>query len=165
MPSASASGFFWLTLGVVAPALAALQIVVFSPFGYALRATRDSELRAEALGIDRRQVQWAAFVIAGCGAGLAGGLYVYLKGSVFPDSVGIPLSVDGLAMVLIGGVETVLGPIVGAVAFKALSIWLISKTDYSKLALGAIIVLGVVAMPKGLVGSLFIPRALVEKRR
>jgi len=163
--AASASGFFWLTLGVVAPALAALQIVVFSPFGYALRATRDSELRAEALGIDRRQVQWAAFVIAGCGAGLAGGLYVYLKGSVFPDSVGIPLSVDGLAMVLIGGVETVLGPIVGAVAFKALSIWLISKTDYSKLALGAIIVLGVVAMPKGLVGSLFIPRALVEKRR
>jgi branched-chain amino acid transport system permease protein len=158
--AASARGFFWLTLGVVAPALAALQIVIFSPFGYALRATRDSELRAEALGIDRVRVQWAAFVIAGCGAGLAGGLYVYLKGSVFPDSLGIPLSVDGLVMVLIGGVETVLGPIVGAVAFKALSIWLISETDYSKLALGAVIVLGVVLMPKGLVGSL----ALAQRR-
>ena len=158
--AASARGFFWLTLGVVAPAIAALQIVTFSPFGYALRATRDSELRAEALGIDRMNVQWAAFVIAGCGAGLAGSLYVYLKGSVFPDSLGIPLSVDGLVMVLIGGVETVFGPIVGAVAFKALSIWLISETDYSKLALGAIIVLGVVLMPKGLVGSF----ALVGRR-
>jgi branched-chain amino acid transport system permease protein len=151
---ASARGFFWLTLALVAPALAAMQVIIFSPFGYALRATRDSELRAEALGIDRVRVQWPAFVIAGLGAGLAGGLYVYLKGGVFPDSLGIPLSVDGLVMVLIGGVETVLGPIVGAVAFKALSIWLIGATDYSKLALGAVIVLGVVAMPKGLVGSL-----------
>ena len=152
--AADARGFFWLTLGVVAPALAALQAIIFSPFGYALRAARDSELRAEALGIDRVRVQWAAFVIAGTGAGLAGGLYVYQKGSVFPDSLGIPLSVDGLVMVLIGGVETVFGPIVGAVAFKALSIWLISATDYSKLALGAIIVAGVVVLPKGLVGSL-----------
>ena len=162
--AASARGFFWLTLALVAPALAALQIVVFSPFGYALRASRDSELRAEAMGIDRTRVQWAAFVIAGCGAGLAGALYAYLKGSVFPDSLGIPLSVDGLVMVLIGGVETVLGPIVGAVAFKALSIWLISETDYSKLVLGAIIVLGVVLMPKGLVGSFSLPRTLTEKR-
>jgi branched-chain amino acid transport system permease protein len=162
--ASSARGFFWLTLGVVAPALAALQIIMFSPFGYSLRATRDSELRAEALGINRMRVQWAAFVIAGCGAGLAGGLYVYLKGSVFPDSLGIPLSVDGLVMVLIGGVETVFGPIVGAVAFKALSIWLISETDYSKLALGAIIVLGVVLMPKGLVGSFSLPRLFAVKR-
>ena len=78
--------------------------------------------------------------------------------------MGIPLSVDGLVMVLIGGVETVLGPIVGAVAFKALSIWLISETDYSKLTLGAVIVLGVVLMPRGLVGSLAWPRALAGKR-
>ena len=152
--AATARGFFWLTLLLVAPALAALQAIIFSPFGYALRATRDSELRAQALGIDRTRVQGAAFVIAGLGAGLAGGLYVYLKGSVFPDSLGIPLSVDALVMVLIGGVDTVFGPIVGAVAFKALSIWLIGSTDYSKLALGAIIVAGVVAMPRGLVGTL-----------
>ena len=152
--AASASHFFWLTLAVTAPALAILHVIVFSPFGYALRAARDSELRAQAIGIDRARVQWVAFIIAGAAAGLAGSLYVFLKGSIFPDVLGIPLSIDGLVMVLLGGVETVVGPIVGAVVFKALSIWLINATDYSKLALGAIIVFIVVAFPRGIVGTL-----------
>ena len=68
--------------------------------------------------------------------------------------MGLSTSVDGLVMVLLGGVETVLGPIVGAVVFKALSIWLISQTDYSRLVLGAAIVIIVVAFPKGIVGTL-----------
>ncbi|NVO13142.1 MAG: ABC transporter permease [Rhodoplanes sp.] len=148
------SGFFWLTLAFVVPALAFLHMVIFSPFGYALRATRDSELRAEAIGIDRKRVQWIAFVVAGAAAGLGGGLFAFLKGSVFPDVMGIPTSVDGLVMVLLGGIETVLGPIAGAVVFKALSIWLISQTDYSKLILGAAIVVIVLAFPKGIVGAL-----------
>lgn len=152
--AATASHFYWFVLAVVVPALAALHVVIFSPFGYALRATRDSELRAEAIGIDRRRIQWVAFVVAGAAAGLAGSLYVFLKGSIFPDAMSISLSVDGLVMVLLGGVETVLGPIVGAVVFKALSIWLISQTDYSKLALGAVIVVIVVAFPRGVVGTL-----------
>jgi branched-chain amino acid transport system permease protein len=99
-------------------------------------------------------MQWLAFVVAGAMAGLAGGLFAFLKGSVFPDSMGLSTSVDGLVMVLLGGVETVLGPIVGAVVFKTLSIWLISQTDYSKLVLGAAIVVIVVAFPKGIVGTL-----------
>lgn len=152
--AATPAGFFWLTLAVVVPALMALHEVIFSPFGYALRATRDSELRAEAIGIDRRRIQWIAFILAGTAAGLAGSLYAFFKGGVFPDAMGIPTSIDGLVMVLLGGVETVMGPVVGAVVFKALSIWLISKTDYSKLALGAFIVLIVVAFPKGIVGTL-----------
>lgn len=152
--AASAPHFYWFVLAVVVPALAALHVVIFSPFGYALRATRDSELRADAIGLDRRRIQWVAFIVAGAAAGLAGSLYVFLKGSIFPDAMSISLSVDGLVMVLLGGVETVLGPIVGAVVFKALSIWLISQTDYSKLALGAVIVLIVVAFPRGVVGTL-----------
>jgi branched-chain amino acid transport system permease protein len=56
-------------------------------------------------------------------------------------------------MVLLGGVQTVLGPVVGAVVFKALSIWLMSQTDYSKLVLGFAIVAIVVAFPKGIVGT------------
>jgi len=93
-------------------------------------------------------------VIAGTVAGLAGALFAYLKGSVFPDSLGIPLSVDALVMVLLGGVETVSGAVVGAIVYKALSIWLISQTDWSKLVLGAFIVLIVVAFPKGIVGTI-----------
>ena len=87
-------------------------------------------------------------------AGLAGALFAFLKGSVFPDSLGISLSIDGLVMVLLGGVETVSGAVVGAIAYKALKIWLVSQTDLSKLVLGGVIVLIVLAFPKGIVGML-----------
>src|ERR1700678_1018195 len=150
--AASASHFYWLALGIAALSVAALRIIVFSPFGYALRATRDSIRRSEAIGIDGKRVQWTAFVIAGTVAGVAGALFAYLKGSVFPDSLGISLSVDALVMVLLGGVETVSGAVVGAIAYKALNIWLVSRTDLSKLVLGGVIVLIVVAFPKGIVG-------------
>ena len=83
-----------------------------------------------------------------------GALFAYLKGSVFPDNLGISLSVDALVMVLLGGVETVSGAVIGAIVYKALSIWLVSQTDLSKLVLGGFIVLIVVAFPKGIVGTL-----------
>ena len=91
-------------------------------------------------------------MIAGTVAGVAGALFAYLKGSVFPDSLGISLSVDALVMVLLGGVETVPGAMVGAIVYKALNIWLVSQTDLSKLVLGGFIVLIVGAFPKGIVG-------------
>src|ERR1700719_2143890 len=152
--AASPSHFYWLSIGVAALCVAALRIIVFSPFGYALRATRDSIRRSEAIGIDGKRVQWTAFVISGTVAGIAGALFAYLKGSVFPDSLGISLSVDALVMVLLGGVESVSGAILGAIVYKALSIWLVTQTDLSKLVLGGVIVLIVVAFPKGIVGML-----------
>ena len=157
--AAGPASFYWLSLGIATLAVAVLRIIVFSPFGYALRATRDSILRSEAIGIDGKRIQWTAFVIAGTVAGVAGALFAYLKGSVFPDSLGISLSVDALVMVLLGGVETVSGAVVGAIVFKALNIWLVSQTDLSKLVLGAIIVLIVVAFPKGIVGMIETIRA------
>src|ERR1700749_2516915 len=152
--ASSPSHFYWLSLGIAALAVVALRLAVFSPFGYALRATRDSPLRSEAIGINGKRIQWTAFVIAGTVAGVAGALFAYLKGSVFPDTLGISLSVDALVMVLLGGVETVSGPVVGALVYKALSIWRVSQTDLSQLVLGAFIVLIVVAFPKGIVGVL-----------
>ncbi|EJW12343.1 ABC transporter permease protein [Rhodovulum sp. PH10] len=163
--ASSPSGFFWMTLAFAVPALALLQMVIFSPFGFALRATRDSELRSESIGIDRKRTQWVAFVVAGAVAGLGGALFAFLKGSVFPDFMSISVSIDGLVMVLLGGIETVLGPIVGAIVFKALSIWLISQTDYSKLVLGLAIIAMVVAFPKGIVGTLADWRAKFDARR
>src|SRR6266581_8148943 len=152
--AAGPASFYWLSIGVAALAVAALRIIVFSPFGYALRATRDSPLRGEAIGIDGKRIQWTSFVIAGTIAGVAGALFAYLKGSVFPDSLGISLSVDALVMVLLGGVETVSGAVIGAIVYKALNIWLVSQTDLSKLVLGGFIVLIVVVFPKGIVGML-----------
>jgi branched-chain amino acid transport system permease protein len=148
----SPSHFYWLALGIAVLMVAALRVAIFSPFGFALRATRDSPLRGEAIGIDGKRIQWTAFVIAGTVAGVGGALFAYLKGSVFPDNVGISLSVDALVMVLLGGVETISGAVVGAVVYKALNIWLVSQTDWSKLVLGGFIVLIVVAFPKGIVG-------------
>src|SRR5215813_6539449 len=152
--AAGPASFYWLSLAIAALCVAILRLIVFSPFGYALRATRDSPLRSEAIGINGKRMQWTAFVIAGTVAGIGGALFAYLKGSVFPDSLGISLSVDALVMVLLGGVETVSGAVIGAIVYKALNIWLVSQTDWSKLVLGAFIVLIVVAFPKGIVGTL-----------
>jgi branched-chain amino acid transport system permease protein len=149
----SPSHFYWLSLGIAALVVAGLRVITFSPFGFALRAMRDSPLRSEAIGINGKRIQWTAFVIAGTAAGIGGALFAYLKGSVFPDSLGISLSVDALVMVLLGGVETVSGAIIGAIVYKALNIWVVSQTDWSKLVLGIFIVLIVVVFPKGIVGT------------
>ena len=160
--AASPSHFYWLSLGVAALVTVALRIAVFSPFGYGLRATRDSALRSEAIGVNVKRMQWTAFVIAGTTAGIGGALFAYLKGSVFPDNLGISLSVDALVMVLLGGVETVSGAVIGAIVYKALNIWLVSQTDLSKLVLGAFIMLIVVVFPKGIVGML---EMLTQRRK
>jgi branched-chain amino acid transport system permease protein len=151
--AASPARFYWLALGCAALGVAALRTLIFSPFGYGLRAIRDSALRAEATGISRTRTQWAAFMIAGSMAGAAGALFAFLKGSVFPDYLAISLSIDALVMVLLGGIETVSGAVVGAIVYKALSIWLMSVTDYSKLVLGSAIVAICVLFPKGIAGS------------
>lgn len=150
--AASPSHFYWLALGIATLVVGLLRLITFSPFGYALRAMRDSALRSESVGINGKLIQWSAFIVAGTTAGVGGALFAYLKGSVFPDNMGISLSVDALVMVLLGGVETVAGPIFGAIVYKALNIWLVSQTDWSKLALGIFIVLIVVVFPKGIVG-------------
>src|SRR3978361_2170106 len=67
--AAPPSHFYWLSLGIAALAVAALRIIVFSPFGFALRATRDSPLRSEAIGINGKRVQWTALLIAGTAPG------------------------------------------------------------------------------------------------
>ena len=145
--------FWWLALALAAGGVWVLRRMIFSPFGYALRATRDSPLRAAAIGLDVARVQWAAFSVAALFAGLGGGLYAYAKGSVFPTYVAIPKSVDALMMVLLGGVQTVAGPVVGAAAWMGLSDLLVRFTDLWRLALGLTIILLVLLFPHGLVGA------------
>jgi len=135
---------------------------LFSPFGYVLRAGRDSPLRAEAIGIDVRRFQWAAFVLAGTAAGLAGAVFAFSKGSISPSVVSIGQSTDGLVMVLLGGVDTLTGPIVGAAAFTWLRDVLARETDFWRAVLGLVILAIVLAFPQGLVGGL---KALVARVR
>lgn len=155
-PSAWAAGrtvYYYLTLGLAAAAIAGLRHVIYAPFGYALRAARDSELRAGAIGIDVRGHRWLAFILAGAAAGLAGGLYVFLKGSIDPSVLGIPVSVDALTMLLLGGLQTVMGPLAGAAVLHTLKDQIMPLTELWRLVLGSSIITMVLLFPRGLVGA------------
>jgi branched-chain amino acid transport system permease protein len=146
--------FYYLTLALCVTSLMILRRAVFAPFGYALRAARDSALRAEATGIDVRRQQWLAFALAGGFAGLAGALHAFHKGSVFPDVLSIPRSIDALVMVLLGGVDTLSGPAVGAAAYHFLKTEIMRSTQYWRVILGGVILLLVLAFPDGIAGAL-----------
>jgi branched-chain amino acid transport system permease protein len=154
-PSAWATSkvvYYYVVLVLVVLSLIALGRALFAPFGYALRASRDSALRAEAIGISVRRQQWLAFAIAGAFAGLAGVLHAYHKGSVFPTVLSIPQSIDALVMVLLGGIQTLTGPVVGAAVYHFLQTEIMRATDYWRVVLGAVILLLVIAFPQGIVG-------------
>ncbi|MEG0140094.1 MAG: ABC transporter permease [Comamonas sp.] len=146
------AAFYWLALGVCAIGLYLLRRILISPLGYALRATRDSALRADAIGIDVRRVQWTAFVISGLFAGLAGALFAFSKGGVAPDSMSVTKSVDGLVMVLLGGVQTLAGPVVGAAAFTWLHDTVARNTEYWRALMGATMLVLVLLAPQGIAG-------------
>jgi branched-chain amino acid transport system permease protein len=163
---ADKKSYYFLTLALVAGGVLALRRMLFSPFGYAMRAGRDSALRADAIGIDVPRIQWAAFVVAAVFAGLAGSLYAFSKGSLSPDSLGVGKSVDGLVMVLLGGVQTLVGPVVGAVSFTWLQDTVARSTDYWRAMLGGIVLLLVLAFPQGIAGFVGqLADRLIDRRR
>jgi len=149
---ASHTAYYFLALVLCGFGVWLLRRIVFSPYGYALRAGRDSPLRCDAIGIDLQRLQWAAFVLVGAVAGLAGAVYAFSKGSISPETMGISRSVDGLVMVLLGGVQTLSGPVVGAAVFTWLQDTVARNTDYWRALLGATIIVLVLAFPQGIVG-------------
>jgi branched-chain amino acid transport system permease protein len=151
---ASKPAYYVLTLLLCAAGFLAMRRIVYAPFGFALRAGRDSPLRCDAIGIDLQRFQWAAFTLAGTFAGLAGAIYAFSKGSVSPEVMAISRSVDGLVMVLLGGVQTLSGPVVGAAAFTWLQDTIARNTEYWQSLLGLTILVIVLAFPRGIVGFL-----------
>ncbi len=154
---ASPVHFYYLALLGTAGGLLLLRRIAASPFGYLLRAARDHAPRAAAVGIDIRTHQWLAFTIAGFFAGAGGAIFAFLKGSVFPDYLSIPVSVEGLVMVLLGGLHVFAGAPVGATLYKILDTLITNATDYWQAALGAILILMVLALPEGIVSRLSLP--------
>jgi ABC-type branched-subunit amino acid transport system permease subunit len=145
--------YFLLALILAVIAVLALRRFLFAPFGYAMRAGRDSALRAEAIGINVKRVHWLAFAIAGGVCGVAGGLFAFAKGSISPETIHVGRSIDGLVMVLLGGIQTLTGPIVGASVFTVLQDTVIRQTEYWRVTLGGIILLLVLVFPQGIVGA------------
>ena len=145
--------YFLLTLMLAVMAVLLLRRFLFAPFGYAMRAGRDNALRAEAIGIDVKRVHWLGFAVAGAVCGVAGGLFAFAKGSISPETISVGRSIDGLVMVLLGGIQTLTGPIVGASVFATLQDTVMRQTEYWRALLGAIILLLVLVFPSGIVGG------------
>jgi branched-chain amino acid transport system permease protein len=146
--------YYVLVLVIVVVALVALALVAFTPFGYALRGSRDSPLRAAASGIDVGARRIKAIAIAGGFAGIAGGLFAYSKGGTSPDSLAIPRSVDALVMMLLGGQNALFGPLIGATAFTWLQDALARTTQYWRTWVGVVILLIASFFPYGIGGML-----------
>ena len=150
----SKAAFYCLAVIVCGGATLLLRRILFAPFGYAMRAARDSVARSEAIGLDVRRIQWIAFSIAGAFAGLAGGLFAFSKGSISPETLGVSRSIDGLVMVLLGGVDTISGPIVGAAVFLFLQDQIARHVEYWRAILGLFILALVLLFPAGIVGTI-----------
>ncbi len=148
-------GYYYFALIVSTAALLVLRRLAFAPLGYTLRAARDSPMRAQAAGVNVRYHRWVAFAISGLFAGLSGGLIAFQRGQVFPNDLSISTSVDALVMVLLGGLQTVTGPVIGAAAYHLLQTQLILHFEQIwRLVLGIVIVVLVVVFPNGIAGGI-----------
>jgi branched-chain amino acid transport system permease protein len=85
--------------------------------------------------------------------GVAGGIFAFAKCAISPETIHVGRSIDGLVMVLLGGIQTLTGPIVGAAVYSMLQDTIMRQTEYWRALLGAIILLLVLAFPSGIVGA------------
>jgi branched-chain amino acid transport system permease protein len=151
---ASPPRYYLWALAATLAAFALLHWAARAPFGLTLRAARDHPRRAEALGVSVAAQQLWAFVVAGAVAGLAGALFVFLKGSIFPESLAIPRSVEGLIVLMLGGVHRLGGAVAGAMLYTLLDAVITRYTVYWQAVLGSILVLLVLLFPRGVLSVL-----------
>jgi branched-chain amino acid transport system permease protein len=132
-----------------------------SPNGRALRALHDSEVAAGVLGVDVAKFKLRAFVVAAVYAAVAGALQAFMNGFITPDSAGFLHSIELVTMVVLGGLGSVPGSVVGAAVLVTLPQLLTVFREYETLLLGFAIVLVMVFLRRGIVPSL---AALIPRR-
>jgi branched-chain amino acid transport system permease protein len=148
------TGYYYYVLGVFAICVAVMWVIVHSPFGKALQAIRDNEIRAAFLGVRIRRFRWVAFLISGTFTGLAGLLWVPLNGLTTPEVLYWPFSGEIVFTALLGGFRNFTGPLVGGIVFTYLKSYAVATTEYWQLLLGVFLVLLVMILPTGIVGAL-----------
>jgi branched-chain amino acid transport system permease protein len=154
--------YYYYVLAVFAVSVVIMWVIVHSPFGKALQAIRDNEMRAAFLGLRIRRFRWVSFLISGTFTGLAGILWVPLNGLTTPEVLYWPFSGEIVFTALLGGFRNFTGPIVGGVVFTYLKTYAVATTEYWQLLLGVVLVLLVLLLPTGIVGAL---SAVVDKLR
>ncbi len=157
--------FFWVTGGTDGIRVASAKLTLlgglvnfagpgsFQRFVFAYYYYVLGETRASFVGISVRRYRWIAFVISGAFTGLAGVLWVPLNGLTTPDILYWPFSGEIVFMSVLGGFRTFTGPIVGAVVFNYLKTYAVASTEYWQLLLGVVLVVLVLALPSGIVGT------------
>ncbi|ABF08114.1 branched-chain amino acid transport system permease protein [Cupriavidus metallidurans] len=143
--------FYWLVLVALALTVAALTLLLRSRFGHALVGIRHNEQRMRAAGFGTYRYQLGAFVVGGAFAGLAGYLYAIQFGFVNPEIASWHQSGNAMLMVILGGVGSLAGAVLGAFSFVLLAEWFGTLTKHWQLLMGGFIILAVALLPRGLV--------------
>jgi branched-chain amino acid transport system permease protein len=142
--------YYWLYLGIAIAVVAGLAWLVRTPFGLALRTTRDSLPYGSARGIDPLRHRVAAFAISGALAGIAGGMYTVYNGSIAPNVMGLtPMSIY-VTMIVVGGLGTISGPVIGTVLLTIVQQALIDHPGTQLTVLGVILLAIVIFFPRGI---------------
>lgn len=144
--------FFYVVLGSLLGVYLLLRAMLRAPFGRVLFGIRQNEERVRALGYDTNAYKLAAFVIGGTISGYAGVLAATQYGFVDPSLVSWQQSAHILVMVIMGGMGTLYGPILGAFAFEGLHHWFSTMTRHWELPMGIIVILLVLLLPRGIAG-------------
>ena len=146
--------YYYYVLAVFAICVVVMWVIVHSPFGKALQAIRDNEVRARFLGLRIRRFRGIAFLISGTFTGLAGILWAPLNGLATPDVLYWTFSGEIVFTALLGGFRNFTGPILGGIVFTYLKTYAVATTEYWQLLLGVVLVLLVLVLPTGIVGAL-----------
>ena len=144
--------FYYFVLAALAIVFALLAIILRSPFGRALQGIKANEHRMRSLGFATLHYKLAAFVLAGTIAGLAGYLAAAKEGYVNPEMMAWHQSGTVLMMLILGGMGTLFGAVLGAFSYVLLQEWLSALTKHWQLLMGGFIVAAVLLLPQGLVG-------------
>ena len=146
------NGFYWLVLGVTAGCALLSWYVLSSQAGRAVRAIGRNPIRAAAMGYNVAAYRMALTLFSGLVAALGGWLYALQNSFVFEGLLGLSNSLNGLVFALIGGVDTILGPLIGAAGLKYITDLLSQRSTQSSLYIGIVLLLVVYLIPDGLLG-------------
>jgi branched-chain amino acid transport system permease protein len=146
--------FFFVVWGFFVVTLAALYVLVHSPFGRSLVGIRESELRMRILGYHTWLHKYLAYIIAGGLGGLAGVLWAHLSGLVSPEDIILTTSVDALLMVVLGGPGTLVGGAIGAAVVVFIREYLSTQVGWWQYVLGGVYIITILYLPDGLMGIL-----------
>jgi branched-chain amino acid transport system permease protein len=146
--------WYWVVAACLIGAVWAAQNLIDSPRGRALRALHGSEVAAGALGIDAVAHKLAAFVISALFAAFAGALSAHYAGFITPAKASFLHSVELVTMVVFGGMGSIFGAVAGAAVLTTLPQFLTIFKEYEMVMLGAVMMLTMIFMPRGLVPTL-----------